>query len=144
MKTLIVEDDRASQFLMRRILEPYGPVHLAEDGRQAIEAVRVALKTGQPFDLICLDIMMPKMDGHAALTGIRTAEEAMGTARGDGVKVIMTTALSDAENVIRAGRQQCSSYLVKPVSRERLIQELRKLGLIQPDAQRDKAGETGG
>ncbi len=130
MKALIAEDDLTSQLLMRKILEQYGSLHLVEDGKQAVEAVRIALKTGQPFDLICLDIMMPKMDGQTALKEIREMEEAMGIGPNKGAKVIMTTALADSENVIRAGRQQCSSYLLKPVSKAKLIQELRKLGLI--------------
>ncbi len=144
MKTLIVEDDLTSQILMRKILEQYGPVHIAEDGKQGVESVRVALKTGQPFDLICLDIMMPKMDGHTALKEIREMEEAMGTARGEGAKVIMTTALADPNNVIRAGRQQCASYLVKPISKAKLIQELRRLGLIPADAREEDEGGAGG
>lgn len=144
MKVLIVEDDLTSRILMRKILEQYGPVHVAEDGRQGVEAVRIALKTGQPFDLICLDIMMPKMDGQTALKEIREMEDAMGIGPGRGAKVIMTTALSDSENVIKAGRQQCSSYLLKPVSRVKLIQELHRLGLIQPEARQEEAGGAGG
>ena len=130
MKTLIVEDDFTSRLLLRKILETYGPYHLAEDGRQAVEAVRFALVTGQPYDLICLDIMMPKMDGQAALKEIRALEETKGIVPACRAKVIMTTALADRANVIEAGMQHCDSYLVKPIDKARLLNKLRELGLI--------------
>lgn len=130
MKILIVEDDLTGQLLMRKILEPYGSIQQAHDGRQAVESVRIALKAGQPYHLICLDIMMPKMDGQTALKEIRTLEQSMGIAPGQQAKIIMTTALADRENVIRAARQHCTSYLLKPIDRTKVLRELRKLGLI--------------
>ncbi len=139
MKTLIVEDDITSQLLMRKLLERYGPLQIAEDGKQAVEIVRLALKAGQPFDLICLDIMMPKMDGQAALKEIRAMEDAMGLAPEQRTKVIMTTALADRDNVIQAGRQQCVSYLLKPIDNARLVAELRRLDLIPQEESEEKS-----
>lgn len=108
----------------------YGPYVLAEDGGQAVEAVRVALKLGKPYDLICLDIMMPKTDGQTALKQIRELEEAKGIRSNCRAKVIMTTAHADRANVIEACQQQCDYYLVKPIDKARLLDELCELGLI--------------
>ena len=130
MKTLIVEDDFTSRLLLQKILGAYGPYCLAEDGCQAVEAVRVALKLGKPFDLICLDIMMPEMDGQTALKQIRDLEEANGIESTCRAKIIMTTALADRANVINACQQQCDYYLIKPIDKARLLDEMRKLGLI--------------
>jgi two-component system chemotaxis response regulator CheY len=44
MKTLIVEDDFTSRLLLQEILKPYGPSHVAVNGREAVEAVRLALE----------------------------------------------------------------------------------------------------
>src|ERR1019366_2557767 len=49
--------------------------------------------SGQKYDLICMDIMMPEMDGQTAVKEIRALEEAGGTLSTQGVKIIMTTAL---------------------------------------------------
>lgn len=127
---MIAEDDFTSRLLMKKILENYGMLTQVDDGRQAVEAVRIALKAGQPYHLICLDIMMPKMDGQTALIEIRKMEESMGTSPGQQAKIIMTTALADKENVIKAARHLCTSYLLKPIDKPKMLRELQKLRLI--------------
>ena len=128
MKTLIVEDDFTSRLLLQELLKGYGPSHVAVNGREAVEAVGTALKTGEPYDLICLDIMMPEMDGQEALKQIRQMEERAGHHRV--TKIIMTTALADKDNVVEAARSHCDYFLVKPIEKAKLLEELRKLKLI--------------
>jgi two-component system, chemotaxis family, chemotaxis protein CheY len=129
MKTLIVEDDLTSRLLLEGLLSTYGEVTVAVNGNQAVDAVRLAWEGGQPFDLILLDIMMPEMDGHEALVAIRNLEEKRGTLLGHGVKVVMTTVLSDKDHVMSAFRDACDGYLVKPVDKARLVAVLGQLGL---------------
>ena len=95
MKTLIVEDDPTSRLLLQEYLKRYGALHVAVNGEEAVEAVRVALDVDKPYNLICLDIMMPEMDGQEALREIRALEEAKGIWSTSGAKVVMTTALGD-------------------------------------------------
>jgi two-component system, chemotaxis family, chemotaxis protein CheY len=130
LKTLIVEDDFTSRLLFQEFLKNYGPSHIAVNGREAIEAVCRALEAGEPYDLICLDIMMPEMDGQEALKQIRKQEESRGILPPDGVKVVMTTALDDIKNVLAAYHGLCDAYLTKPIRKEDLLNELRKLKLI--------------
>jgi two-component system chemotaxis response regulator CheY len=130
MKTLIVEDDFTSRLLLQEYLKSYGPAHVAVNGREAVEAARVALDAGEPYHLICLDIMMPEMDGHQALRQIRGLEEAKGILSTSGSKIVMTTALGNMKNVSQAYSALYDAYLVKPLDRQKLLQELRKLGLI--------------
>lgn len=130
MRTLIVEDDFTSRLLMQKFLEPYGATHVAINGKEAVEAARAALTAGEPYDLICLDIMMPGMDGQAALKEIRRAEEDAGIMIGDGARIIMTTALHDGGNVRTAFREQCDGYLVKPIEKAKLLDNLQSLELI--------------
>jgi two-component system chemotaxis response regulator CheY len=129
MKTLIVEDDFTSRLLLQELLKHYGPTHIAAHGKEAVEAVRLALAAGEPYALICLDIMMPQMDGQQALKEIRALETAQGILAAQGAKIIMTTALSDMKNVCGAYAGLCDAYLVKPIAKDQLAQELRKLGL---------------
>jgi len=131
MKTLIVEDDFTSRLLLQGILKNHGPAHVAVNGKEAVEAVRAALESGEPYDLICLDIMMPEMDGQQALQQIRALEEAEGVLLGNGARIIMTTALGDSKNVFAAYSGQCEAYLVKPIDKAKLLDELRKLKLIE-------------
>ncbi|MHB0874785.1 MAG: response regulator [Anaerolineae bacterium] len=130
MRVLIVEDDATSRLLMHRLVERYGDCHVAANGREALQAVMAALDGGHPYDLICLDIMMPEMDGQAALRGIRAVEEARGTPRHHRAKVVMTTALGHEASVARAIQGQCDGYLVKPIDMRVLVALLQQWQLV--------------
>jgi two-component system chemotaxis response regulator CheY len=128
MKILIAEDDLNSRTLLERFLAPFGPCDIAGDGEEAIASFEEAMANNEPYDLVCLDIMMPKMDGHTVLLHVREVEKSQGIESGEGVKVIMTTALDDVTNVIGAFQEGCEAYVVKPIDKTKLIGELRKLG----------------
>ncbi|MDQ5985209.1 MAG: Transcriptional activator protein CzcR [Syntrophus sp. SKADARSKE-3] len=130
MKTLIVEDDFTSRLLLQKLLTAYGECHIAVNGMEAVAAFRTAREEGRPYDLICLDIMMPIMNGHEALREIRTYEESIGLSSSEGVKVIITTSLDDPRNVVGAFKSLCDSYIVKPISKANLLGQVRLLGLV--------------
>ena len=130
MKTLIVDDDFTSRSLLQRILKEYGPANIAVNGKEALEAVRFALSSGEPYDLVCLDIMMPEMNGLDALPQMRTLEEEHGIVPGEGAMIIMTSALDNPKTVIACYSNLCDAYLVKPIEKSKLFDELRRLKLI--------------
>lgn len=130
MKILVVEDDFASRLLLQHILEPHAEVHIAVDGEEALTAFEKALKAGEPYNLICLDIMMPKMDGLSVLREIRKKEEAENIHGLDGVKIIMTTALDDKKTIMSAFKSQCEAYLTKPIDKTRLLEKIRSFDLL--------------
>lgn len=130
MKCLIVEDDLVSRKLLEAYLADCADCSVAGDGREAVEVFEEALDFGRPFDLICLDVMMPDMDGHEALTEIRRIEAERGIGGLDGVKVIMTTALDDSASIFGSFREGCEAYVVKPVGKDKLMAEIEKLGLL--------------
>ncbi len=130
MKCLIVEDDFTARKLLQIYLSDYADCFIAVNGREAVEAFKYALEEGEPYDLICLDIMMPQMNGLEALQTIRQIESERGITGLDGIKVIMTTALGDSRNVMSAFRTGCEAYVVKPITKEKLLEEIEKLGLL--------------
>lgn len=130
MKCLIVEDDFTARKLLQIYLSDYGDCFIAVNGKEAVEAVQDALQEGQPYDLICLDIMMPKMNGHDALKAIRQMEQEYGIGGLDCAKVIMTTALDDSEDIKDAFREGCDAYIVKPIRKQELLEEMEKLGIV--------------
>jgi two-component system chemotaxis response regulator CheY len=131
MKTLIVEDDFTSRLLLQEILKEFGAVHIAVNGQEAVDAFGNALVTGEPYDLVCLDIMLPGIDGLEALRQIRGMEDVTGTSPSRGTKVIMTTALDHVKSVVHAFRGLCDDYLFKPIDRGRLVGLLHTHGLLR-------------
>ncbi len=130
MKTLIVEDDFTCRLILQKRLAGYGECHIATNGAEAVSACRLALEAEEPYDLVCLDIMMPVMDGQQALKAIRAIEKARGGSDSEGVKVIMTTTVSDRKNVLQAAAEGCKAYLVKPIDAQKLKERLAAFGLI--------------
>ena len=131
MKALVVEDDFASRKLLQKILAPYAEVDIAVNGVEAIEAFARALDDGAPYDLICMDIMMPEMDGQAALKRIRAIEREKSIAPNREAKVIMTSALDDPKNVVEAYyKGGATSYVPKPIDKQMLLHLLKNLNLI--------------
>ena len=112
------------------ILGNYGPTFIAVNGKEAVEAFRATLDSNEPYDLICMDIMMPQMDGQTALKQIRQMEENSEIYSSQGVKIIMTTALGDMKNVSDAFHSLCDAYLTKPVRKKDLVNALESLKLI--------------
>ena len=129
MRILLAEDDFFSRKLMAAYLAPYGEVDIAVNGKEAIEAVKAELLENKHYDLICLDIMMPGLDGLQALKQIRLMEKERGFIK-DASKIFMTTALSDKENVTSAALSGCDAYLIKPINKSKLIAELERCNLI--------------
>lgn len=131
MKFLIAEDDPSGILLLKMILTEYGDVDDVADGRAAIEAFERASAKGAPYDAIFLDIMMPDLNGHEVLRTIRERERRMRLPQIRQTKVIMTTALDSADNVNQAFYEgRASAYLVKPILRTAVLQEMKKLGLL--------------
>lgn len=131
MKTLIVEDNFTSRLVLQKMLQGYGECHVAIHGKEAVQAFQEALEGAEPYDLVCLDIMMPEMDGQEALRQIRALEAAQGTTSSQGAKIVMTTALRDSKNLFSAFANLCDGYLVKPIDKVKLLDQLRNLKLIQ-------------
>ena len=131
MRILLAEDNFVTRKLMVAILSQYGECDVAVDGMEAVDAFLMALEDGKPYDLICLDIMMPVMDGFQALVGIRNLEKERNIAEKQAVKVIVTTALRDEKNAKMAFELGCTLFSGKPIEQEKFEDELRKLNLIK-------------
>jgi two-component system, chemotaxis family, chemotaxis protein CheY len=130
MKILAAEDDFISRKVIQKILSSYGEVDVTVDGIEAVKAAEELLKTGKSYDLICLDINMPNMDGQDALEKIRELEEVSGITGNARSKVIMTTALDDPQVILRSFNMECDAYVNKPLVRQALEKELINLGLL--------------
>ena len=130
MRTLIVEDDFTCRLLLQSFLAQYGECHIAVNGKEAVAAFRAAQESGQLYDLICMDIMMPEMYGQTAVREIRALEEATGTLSTRGARIIMTTALDDVKNVVQSFKSLCDAYLFKPIDTGKLLGHIKDLHLV--------------
>lgn len=133
MKILIAEDDFVSRKLVNAFLATLGEVDIAANGQEAFVAVKMAIDNNQPYDLICLDILMPEVDGIMTLKKIRQLEAQKRINPEKRSKIIMTSAVSDKKYVVAAVQANCNGFLVKPIDKTRLFDELRKHGFDIPE-----------
>lgn len=131
MKCLIVDDDQLGRELIAEYLKGRGSADMAANGQAAVEKYQAASESGSPYDLILLDIIMPGMDGHEAAKAIRRLEQEGGITPDKGVNIIVLTSLNTPKDVIESYvSAQSAAHLVKPVTPEKLLATLNKLGLI--------------
>jgi two-component system chemotaxis response regulator CheY len=114
--------------ILKKFLSQYGECDVAADGREAVQAVKEAQQKGRRYDLVCLDLGMPVMDGQQALREIHKVDTAAGGFRQ--TKIIVTTALTDIGSITNALLGRCNAYLMKPIDTGKLQSELKELGLI--------------
>lgn len=129
MRILIAEDDLTSRKFLLKFLSQYGECDAVVDGMEALDAYLIAVKEKKSYELICLDIMMPKVDGVKVLKAIRDFETQKGFLPERRTKVFMITALADTQYVHKALELGCDAYAAKPVDTEKLAEVMEKLGI---------------
>lgn len=127
MKILIMEDDLSSRKFLNKVMSEYGDCDITVDGMEGLDAYMIALNENDPYKLICLDIMMPKIDGIKVLKTIREIEKQRNIDGDEKVKIIMTTALNDAEIVKSTFDSGCEVYAAKPIDIKKLENVMERL-----------------
>lgn len=130
MRILVVDDDAISRRVLTQIVSAYGSYDVAVDGREAVEIFKLASDEQDRYDLILLDISMPELSGQDTLKEIRNIETTFGIEGLKRTKIIMTTASDDFKDISTAFNEQCDAYLVKPVSKSKLDESLKRLKII--------------
>ena len=116
---------------MGKLLAPYGSCEVAVNGAEAVEAFAAALSESAPYALVCLDIMMPELNGQEVVKIIRAKEKEAGVAPCNEVKILMTSALDKPRDVFEAYTRGATSYLAKPIDQESLYKHLTELGFAK-------------
>ena len=82
------------------------------------------------FDLVCLDIHLPKKDGFDVLREIREHEKKKGIPAGSELPILMITGSKDPEDVTESYLIGCDQYIVKPLTEEKIKATLVKMNLL--------------
>lgn len=130
LRILIVEDDFKSRMLLQKMLSTHALCDIVINGDEAVEAFNLALEDKNSYDLICMDIMMPGMDGKEALKKIRLIEKEKGFLSAQRVKIFMITALDTENDILESIKNKCTDYLIKPIEKKKLVEKLKQHDLL--------------
>ena len=140
MNILIVDDESANRTLLNTILSRLGPCATAADGEEAVERFQAALIAAEPFDLVCLDIAMPRMDGLQALRAMRDLEKEWAVPWGGRAVILMITSRDEPDEVLAAFRDGgCHGYINKPVTPASLLERIEEHLSTKVQIRRDSA-----
>ncbi len=131
LRILVVEDDFSARQLLVNFLAQFGTCHVAKDGLEAIHAFIQGHETDQTYDLICMDIKMPVMDGLIAARTMREIERGKGLEGTEAEAIIViTSSVEDPVAVIKAC-YECGAnyYFLKPLDIAQVRRQLFKMGL---------------
>jgi DNA-binding response OmpR family regulator len=132
MRMLVIEDDSdLAQFISKGLMEERYAVDLAANGEEGL-----ALALANPYDLLIVDIMLPKVDGLTVCRRLRAA--------GNRVPVLLMTARNTVEDKIAGFDTGADQFLTKPFAFAELLARIRALlrrGSLQPEVTHLKASD---
>ena len=118
-RLLVAEDGADNRRLIKRMLERVGlEVTFVHDGEQAVKAALLATERNEPFDVILMDLQMPRMDGYVATQRLRES--------GYTGKIIALTAHAMEAERLHCLEVGCDGFETKPIDRQRLLETLRR------------------
>jgi CheY-like chemotaxis protein len=125
LSILVAEDNEINALLVRSLLARLGhDVTVAADGEEALESWVAAETADAPYDLVLMDVQMPKLDGIETTRKIRE-REAVRHVRRTAILALTANALTDDRHAcLEAGMD---GFLVKPLDRDKLVDALARL-----------------
>lgn len=125
MQALVVDDSRAVRMMLKRMLTEAGFDTVSEAGH-GIEALE-RLGEGPVPDVMLVDWNMPEMNGIDLLRTVRATPEYRA------IPVVMVTTETEASQVVRALAAGASDYVMKPFTKDIIVEKLELLGIVQVD-----------
>ena len=122
---LIVDDDELCRNLLQNLLAKFGSCEMAENGREGLAFFKEALAGSDPYDLICVDLIMPNMNGHMLIREIRDFEQKQQTPFHAAIFAITSIDSIYEKSELLLGNL-CDHYVVKPFNAASITADLHK------------------
>jgi two-component system sensor histidine kinase/response regulator len=133
LRILVVDDNQTNRTILVKILESFGCFgEEAESGTRALQMLKKAVRKGEFFDLVLLDMHMPEMDGEGTLRAIKGDQEIKD------VPVVILTSIGERGDAARLEALGCAGYLTKPVKQSQLFDTIITLWSRQKTVVKEK------
>jgi two-component system chemotaxis response regulator CheY len=130
---LVVEDEDMSRLMLQDFLAEFSSCDVAVNGKEGLQMFENALNEGKPYDLMCVDLIMPEMNGLALVRKVREIEKTHPLFSDFRTRVfIITSSDSTWDKADFLLENLCDDYIVKPFSRGALSGSLHSHGMVNP------------
>jgi two-component system, sensor histidine kinase and response regulator len=120
LHVLGVDDNTTNRLILTRMLENFGcRITTLANGAETVATLRAAYQSGDPFQMVLLDMQMPEMDGEQVLQAIKADPLVK-----DVAAVIILTSMGHRGDVSRLEAMGCSGYLLKPIKQGQLYEAI--------------------
>jgi DNA-binding response OmpR family regulator len=132
MRTLVIDDDYSCSTMFSMFFKRYGDCDITSIGQDGITAYKNAVRSGNMYDLVVIDLILPDTNGIEILKLIRAEEDMCNVSDDFRTKVLLTTSLDDEENRIieKILTKGIEAYYVKTFANGGLREKLTELGFI--------------
>jgi two-component system chemotaxis response regulator CheY len=129
---LVVDDEDMGRLMLQEFLAEFSNCDTAANGKEGLLLFEKALADGVPYDLLCVDIIMPEMNGLALVRKIREIEQSHPVFTDLHTKIFVISSSDSAwDKADFLLDNLCDDYIVKPFSRTDLMAKLRAIELIE-------------
>jgi|GEM_PF-285684 len=142
LRILLAEDSPDNRLVISAYLRDTAHlVDAVENGEDAIDRFIAAARSGQPYDLVLMDMQMPVMDGYNAVRMIRKWEKERGLAP---TPIVALTAAAFEHDVRRCLEAGCDAHVAKPVRKKTLLEAVEKIKQQKTETLANVVGNAGG
>ncbi|RLD06291.1 MAG: hypothetical protein DRI32_02840, partial [Chloroflexi bacterium] len=120
LNILIIDDNATNRIILKKMVEGFGAqADAVEGGQEGLDALLIARHTNKaPYDMVLLDMQMPKMDGE------QTARAIFSDPRNKNLSVVVLTSMGKRGDAKRLSSLGCAGYLLKPIKQQMLFDSL--------------------
>lgn len=144
-KVLIIEEDFFSRRLFQRSLSDHFICDLASNYEEGITAFNFESENSIPYDIVTLDILESDFNFKDIIKNLRESEKTHGFYGLKSSKIVVISAIDDAQNIFDAFNLGCNGFIFKPATKDKIIDYLKNIGfkhLYHTDAQQEVSADA--
>ncbi|HBC56733.1 MAG TPA: hypothetical protein DCZ03_06160 [Gammaproteobacteria bacterium] len=129
-KILLVVEDLGIAHYLESVMRQFGHVEIYTDSPDALEAFEQALADAEPYDLVAVDLFMPKLDGAACVQKMRKIEHRRKVPEIYAARILMISIVHDGLDGLEAEVDGCNGYLFRPFAPADLVSQIRNVVVL--------------
>jgi CheY-like chemotaxis protein len=131
IRALIAEDDFATRWRMKRLIEPYICCDIAVNSSEVLLAFEISQDDGTPYDIMLIDVDLPGNTPAEIIADIRKREANRNIVRLDQIKFVAISRHDTSSRALSEILSQCEGHITRPINKGDFLGQLHSMGFLQ-------------